>query len=63
MREDDLLLGFGQATHALELALELGRGPAPARGFARVRAGDAEELADNSGLVAIDREPAVRGHR
>ena len=41
--EDDLLLRLWQAAHALELALELRRGPALPRGFARVRAGDAEE--------------------
>ena len=37
--EDDLLLGLGKAAHALELALELGGGPA----LAGVRAGNAEE--------------------
>jgi hypothetical protein len=37
--EDGLLLGFGEAAQALELALELGGGPA----LAGVGAGDAEE--------------------
>ena len=37
--EDGVLLGFWEAAHALELALELGGGPA----LAGVRAGDAEE--------------------
>lgn len=41
--EDDVLLRLGEPTYALELALELGRGPALPGGCARVRAGDAEQ--------------------
>jgi hypothetical protein len=40
--EDDLLLGFGEAAQALELALELGRGPALPLGGGP-RAGHAEQ--------------------
>ena len=52
--EDDLLLGLGEAADALELALELGGGPALAGGFGRGRAGDAEQ--DVGGHVEERRE-------
>ena len=55
--EDGLLLGFGEAADALELALELGGGPA----LAGVGAGDAQEDVGGTANRAARRERRATG--
>lgn len=60
--EDDVLLRFGQAAHALELTLELGRGPALAGGSAAARPGRARDPEDHvDGHVEEGRELGHEG--